>query len=159
MKGYIEKIEDGVAAQLQPGFFAKGFAAATNSIVEALDRRRGFCDEMEKLIGVRQLDKHPDGINGGVIALLGITDKLAPESAARWKDFVIAELLHYVKGVGTTEELMDTIDAKQKALVAQMAESWGNYTTALGSLDVVQIAKDNPSKYLGSAAFKPGYLG
>lgn len=89
MKGYIEKIEDGVATQLQPGFFAKGFAAATNSIVEALDRRRGFCDEMEKLIGVRQLDKHPDGINGGVIALLGITDKLAPESAARWKDFVI----------------------------------------------------------------------
>lgn len=146
-KEYTAQVEDNVATPVQPGFIAEHFFKASSALTEAIAKRRGHIDEMEKLIGVRSLDQHPDGINGGVVALLGITNQLETKSRIGWDTFVIGELLNYIKGVGTTEELMVVIDNKQKELTDQMEKAWGAYGEALGKLDIVQELKDNPSKY------------
>ena len=85
------------------------------AIGEALDRRRCYADEMEKLIGVRSLDQHPNGIGGAVVALLGITNQLETKSRIGWDTFVIGELMQYISGVGTTEDLMTVIAAKRES--------------------------------------------
>jgi hypothetical protein len=105
--GFVERMEESKKGQVTE----KDFAWGARVFTEALDRRRALVDEMEKLIGVRELGEHPDGIRGGTVALLGITDKLEPTCKARWGAFVVSTLLGYLDKQGTNEEVMARVTA------------------------------------------------
>lgn len=105
--GFVERMEEAKKGQIKQ----QDFGWAAGIFGDALDRRRALVDEMEKLIGVRELGEHPDGIRGGAIALMGITDKLEPACKARWSAFVVSTLLGYLDKQGTTEEVMARVTA------------------------------------------------
>lgn len=105
--GFVERMEGGERVLVSD----TKFADAAKTFIDSLDQRRGLIDEMEKLIGVRELGEHPDGVRGGTLALLGITDKLEPTCKARWSAFVISTLLDYLNKQGTDAEIMARVTA------------------------------------------------
>lgn len=105
--GFVERMEEAKKGQIKQ----QDFGWAAGIFGDALDRRRALVDEMEKLIGVRELGEHPDGIRGGTIALLGITDKLESTCKARWSAYVISTLLDYLDKQGTNAEVMTRVTA------------------------------------------------
>ena len=105
--GLVERMEHAKQGEVKQ----QDFAWAAGVFMDALDRRRALVDEMEKLIGVRELGEHPDGIRGGTIALMGITDKLEPTCKARWAAFVVSTLLGYLDKQGTDAEVMARVSA------------------------------------------------
>lgn len=117
LKGYSVEMEHGIQVGSKGEVKNTDFAWAAGVFIEALDRRRALVDEMEKLIGVRELGEHPDGIRGGATALLGITDNLEPTCKARWAAFVISTLLTYLDKQGTTEEIMARVAAADAELM------------------------------------------
>lgn len=110
--GFVERMEHAKQGEVKQ----QDFAWAAGVFMDALDRRRALVDEMEKLIGVRELGEHPDGIRGGTIALMGITDKLEPACKARWAAFVVSNLLSYLDKQGTNEEVMARVARADAAL-------------------------------------------
>lgn len=128
LKGYcgIEKMADA-----GPGISVD---AGAKALADALERTRNHKDEMEKLIGVRELDQHPNGISGAVLALLGVTDKLEAKCSAQWKDFVIGRLINYLNGIGTTPEIMAKIAENHAARELQLAEAFTDYTNQVTSI-------------------------
>ena len=126
--GLVERMEEAKKGQIKQ----QDFGWAGGIFGDALDRRRALVDEMEKLIGVRELGEHPDGICGGTIALMGITDKLEPACKARWSAFVVSTLLGYLDKQGTTEEIMARV-AQADALLAMPP----------GFLETVQLSMED----------------
>lgn len=128
--GFTERMEQAKAHNVTP----TDFVWAANIFTGAIDRRRALVDEMEKLIGVRDLVKHPDGIRGGAIALLGITDQLEPVCAGKWKDFVISTLLQCLDNLGTNEEITAKIQANEAASDLAFYEAFTGYTDMVTKL-------------------------
>lgn len=95
--------------------FCAKWNAGMEDFMNGLAVRRGYIDEMEKLIGVRDLGKHPDGIRGGVSALLGLTSKLEVKSSAGWKGFIINELLSYFELIGE-DKILKQVDNSLRVL-------------------------------------------
>lgn len=126
--GYVERMEGGERILVSDAKFAE----AAKSFVDSLDRRRALVDEMEKLIGVRELGEHPDGIRGGTVTLLGITEQLEPTCRARWAAFIVSTLLSYLDKQGTNEEIMTRV-AQADALLAMPP----------GFLETVQLSMED----------------
>lgn len=118
--------------------FCAKWNAGMEDFMNSMQVRRGYTDEMEKLIGVRDLGQHPDGIRGGVSALLGLTNQLEAKSSAGWNGFVIAELLNYFTLVGEDKILSMTESARRalspafvRAIVEAPGQSVGEFVDSL----------------------------
>lgn len=125
--GFVERLENTQAGNLKRIDIDAGFKA----IGEALDRRRGYLDEMEKLIGVRNLEQHPNGVSGAVFALLGVTNQLETKSRIGWDTFVIGELISLITSVGTNDELVAAIAAKRADNMERLAFVPGGFKSCM----------------------------
>lgn len=147
------KAEDSKYADLAKRTHAnsKQFCAKWNAGMEdfmnSMQVRRGYTDEMEKLIGVRDLGQHPDGIRGGVSALLGLTSKLEPKSSAGWNGFVISELLNYFTVVGEDKIFKQVAEARRtfspffvKDILEKPQQTVGEFVDALRKVTAEETA-------------------
>lgn len=127
--------------------FCAQWNAGMEDFMNSMQVRRGYTDEMEKLIGVRDLGQHPDGIRGGVSTLLGLTSKLEPKSSAGWNGFVISELLNYFTVVGEDKIFKQVAEARRtfspffvKDILEKPQQTVGEFVDALRKVTAEETA-------------------
>jgi hypothetical protein len=125
LKGYAEKLEGA-----EPGVSVE---QASKEMVDQIERRRRFKDEMEKLIGVREFDQHPKGIVGGAVALLDAVSQNDAYEDIGWRLFVIGELMAYINMLGNTENFMRLAEEHKQGTIDKMVSFAESIRTPQGA--------------------------